>query len=147
MDLLGGLSMGPSSMQAQSLAPSNSQSATVDLLGDLFGNSSSTSHSTQQPIMTQTTMIMNSISPTKSNTTTSPAKDPLGDLIGTMMKTSPSPITQQTSLTCYNKNGLLITLNPIKESAQQTVVNVQFSTMSGQFSNLSFQVAVPRVRI
>lgn len=135
MDLLGGLSMAPSSVPSQTLAPggATSKAATVDLLGDLFGGSAVPTASN----LIQTVPVDKTVSPVKS--------DPLANLVGDSMKAAAPQISQTSAFTCYNKNGLVITLSPRKESSQKVMIDVKFSTISGQFSNLTFQVAVPRV--
>lgn len=128
MDLLGGLSMGSNE---PTMAPTSSagKTAAVDLLGDLFGNAPS------QPTQVST------LSPSK--VSPSAAFDPLADLMGSMKPAVPAPSAQ--ALTCYNKNGLLITLSPAKESPQVSQILVSFSTTFSSFTNISFQVAVPKV--
>jgi Adaptin C-terminal domain len=121
MDLLGGLQPTASAQPANPQAAPNKQ---VDLLGDLFGNS--------KPVVA----------------TPAPKVDPLADLFGSSAKTS-TPSTTGKVYTCYDKNGFKITLTPVRESSQVVSILVHFHNISasGPVSGISFQVAVPKVRL
>ncbi|KAJ3196947.1 clathrin associated protein complex large subunit [Irineochytrium annulatum] len=130
MDLLGGIGLGDT---ANSPIPTTTavNKPSADLLGDLFGGGTSMiSPSLSAPVVAATKPVSN---------------DPLADLFGN----SSSPLATSTvttkSYTCYDKNGLRITLTPTREG-EGTVLSVaaKFESKGSQISNLVFQVAVPK---
>jgi AP-1 complex subunit gamma-1 len=125
MDLLGGLNLGVQPVVAN--APAAKQATAVDLLGDLFGGGPQASST-----------VPAASSPAK------PAIDPLADLLGTGSSLSvPSTFAP---VTCYDKNGLTVTLQPLKESSIVTQFKATFASQN-EITNLLFQVAVPKVSI
>jgi AP-1 complex subunit gamma-1 len=121
MDLLGGLNLGAQPVAANATVPK--QATAVDLLGDLFGGGSSAP--TIAPAVSSTSKV---------------AMDPLADLLGV----SSSSSNTFAPVTCYDKNGLVVTLQPLKESSIVTQFKATFTSQS-EITNLLFQVAVPKV--
>ncbi len=68
------------------------------------------------------------------------AKNIIGDLFG---NTTTSPITTS-ALKVYEKNGLLISIEPKKESSTSTILKAIFSSTEN-VKKLQFLVAVPKV--
>ncbi|KAJ3272010.1 clathrin associated protein complex large subunit [Terramyces sp. JEL0728] len=117
----------------------------VNLLGDLEGlaiNPGVTSAPKPDDIMDLLGGLVpaaTTVSPVRAN---SNAVDLLGDLFGSTPTPAPTPVSYQ-PLKCYEKNGLLVTLLPNKESPTVTQVKANFSATT-TINNLLFQVAVPK---
>lgn len=102
-------------------------------------------------------LSLDSSAPSLSNAAATKANnlDLLGDLFGgsdIVPVTSTPPMLANLmglapvqAITCYNSNGLFITLTPQKENAQLSNILVTFSTVAGPITDISFQVAVPKV--
>ena len=116
MDLLGGLDLTGTSTTMQPVK----QITNVDLLGNLFGTSSIT------PVVPVSTPRL---------------VDPLPDLLGASLLT-PVPHTF-VAISCYENNGLIIMLQPLKESTSVTQLKATFSATT-EITNVLFQVAVPK---
>ncbi|KAJ3260977.1 clathrin associated protein complex large subunit [Boothiomyces macroporosus] len=115
----------------------------VNLLGDLEGLAINpiTTAPKQDDIMDLLGGLVppvTNVSPVKAN---SNAVDLLGDLFGSA-PAAPAPVSYQ-PIKCYEKNGLLITLLPNKESPTLTQIKASF-TSTATINNLLFQVAVPK---
>jgi AP-1 complex subunit gamma-1 len=117
MDLLGGLDLTGTSTTIQPVK----QVTNVDLLGDLFGTTS-----------------INPVVPLSAPR----LADPLGDLLGGSLST-PVPPPTFNAVSCYEKNGLTIMLQPLKDSASVTQLKATF-TATTEITNVLFQVAVPK---
>jgi AP-1 complex subunit gamma-1 len=121
MDLLGGLDLGGQGPAIASTVGVVKQPTTVDLLGDLFGNSPAV------PSLNSTKM------------------DPLTDLLrGPISQPIQASAPTFAAVPCYEKNGLKVTLYPLKESSTITQFKANFTSQS-EVTNLLFQVAVPKV--
>ncbi|KAJ3114180.1 clathrin associated protein complex large subunit [Phlyctochytrium bullatum] len=129
MDLLGGLGMSSSAP-----APAAKPTAAADLLGDLFGGGSAPAAAAPKA-----------------------AVDPLGDLLGgaaskpaastggSLLDSFGAAPAAAASHQCYNKNGLIITLSPTRESnGTVTAVTASFKSTGPSITNIAFQVAVPK---
>ncbi|KAJ1660278.1 clathrin associated protein complex large subunit [Dispira simplex] len=145
-------------------------SGTVDLLADLFGDTSVSSPSitpaqtlaSPQPAQSTAAAsdLLGLLGTGGGNVQPSSASSPLGDLLGgdgsignVAGSLSPSLDTPgmtdvDTAYEAYNKQGLRITLIPSKDTqkAQTVQIQVQFAnqTSSGTFNDMLLQVAVPK---
>ncbi|KAJ1985138.1 clathrin associated protein complex large subunit [Dimargaris verticillata] len=123
--------------------PSSQPSATVDLLADIFGDTSLSQNTT----------------PTVSSAVVSPASvaaiNSQGDLFDLLGQPAPAssagvpPAPEATaSYEAYNQHGLCITLYPIKDPAQpqSVLISVRFHNQSATDTvrNLLLQIAVPK---
>lgn len=115
MDLLAGISMQPAAGNTMNFTPNNPTKPTNTM--DLLGDLFGSTATKQAPMI-----------PSQSST----------------QMEFPS-LALPAALTCYEKNGLLVTLTPQKESATLLQVMVNFSSAKETISNISFQVAVPKV--
>ncbi len=75
--------------------------------------------------------------------------DLLGDLFGGAPAQSapaaPVGPTTYPPITCYDRNGLKVTITALKESSTVAQFKAQFSSTNGsEISNILFQVAVPK---
>lgn len=127
LDLLGGMGLGSANSSSTSASPAKT-ARTTDLLGDLFGSSST--------------------SPTKSSTAPSMPTS-LDDLFGTSTVSASTAATAATSpaaktYTAYNKNGLCVLLTPVRDGASLLITSSFENTSSRELTGLVFQVAVTK---
>ena len=160
--------MGDESSSPTTAAPPSAaqQQTTQDLLADIFGSSDASS----TPAPTSPTApssnvndIMSlfgstSLSPQPTGYSSPPASTstPSNDLFSTLASTpaapAPAPAPAPTPSApqpheAYNGNGLKITLTPIRDSNNRSVVNILAKFTSTQpVQSVNFQAAVPKVR-
>jgi AP-1 complex subunit gamma-1 len=161
MDLLGGLELGNTQPSATMITPQATQPAMglstpanqMDLLSDLFGGGS-----TNTPLSTMGSTISPSLGfmqpqqqqpiLSAATATSKPAADPLADLFSSAASPSLVAAASAKSYPAYEKNGLRVVLTPVREeNGAAMTVTAKFDSTLSTVNALSFQVAVPKVRL
>lgn len=165
LDLMGDESSSPTTAAPPSAAQ---QQTTQDLLADIFGSSDASStpaptsptapSSNVNDIMSLFGSTSLSPQPTGYSSPPASASTPSNDLFSTLASTpaapapAPAPVAAPTPSApqpheAYNGNGLKITLTPIRDSNNRSVVNILAKFTSTQpVQSVNFQAAVPKVR-
>ncbi|GAA5866099.1 hypothetical protein JCM8547_000597 [Rhodosporidiobolus lusitaniae] len=167
LDLMGDENTSPTS----ATAPAVQQQTTQDLLADIFGTgdaapsapSSATSPTAATPGSAVNDIMSlfgsTSLSPQPTGASASPASNDLFSALSSTPSTAPSPsptpapAPQQPAgpqpHEAYNRNGLRITLTPIRDQNNRNVVNIlaKFTSVSGgAVDGVNFQAAVPKTQ-
>lgn len=166
LDLMGdeGTGAGPAGGAAAAAVPAQSAQ---DLLADIFGSgdaapaaaAAAPSQKQSDPVNDIMSLFgSTSISPQPTGPAPSSAS-PSNDLFSAMSVTPAAPVAAAAAapppapvqmgpqaLEAYNRNGLRITLTPVRDSNNRMVVNVLAKFTSTQpVSSVNFQAAVPKV--
>ncbi|GAA6036368.1 hypothetical protein JCM8097_001688 [Rhodosporidiobolus ruineniae] len=163
LDLMGDETSSPTT----ATAPAASQQTTQDLLADIFGSSDATpsAPAAAAPPANPVNDIMSlfgstSISPQPTGTSASSASN---NLFSALSSTAPSPappaaaapVPQPVAVPAagpqaheaYNRNGLRITLTPVRDAGNRNVVNILAKFTAEQpVQGVNFQAAVPKTQ-